>query len=368
MFGNGKYQMGEEYQNTFSRVAGNDARMGYFPTHPECVRMIASHLIFPESYNALDPCCGEGQALKELTKDAPGGDLFGIELDEGRAKEARELGLEVIQGDALTDAIVSQNSFGLMMLNPPYGTNSDGDREELLFLQKEVNYICKNGIIVYVVPEYIVDARLLRLIISRFSMEAIYRFPEYEYKKYKQVAFILRRSSNKTPLKQEVEEAENAFKTGVKPLEYASTPTYAIPLQDKNVLKVFTTKVYNEEGALLRATEVVGSLKDCFLADFLQMDDYTHIDVGQPLKELPLDHKMLMLASGVVHGTIAEGTECEHMQRGRVQIVEEIDGAEVEEDDFGELNSESGDRVVVTSRSKVTMTVLERDGTITHLM
>ena len=46
----------------------NRIKMGYFPTDPDHVRLIKSAVKFPDRrVNLLDPCCGEGLALKEFS-------------------------------------------------------------------------------------------------------------------------------------------------------------------------------------------------------------------------------------------------------------------------------------------------------------
>lgn len=68
----------------------NNIRMGYYPTDPDHVKMIARGIAFPSGVttNLLDPCCGCGTALRLL---ATGNNCitYGAELDESRAGEAQ---------------------------------------------------------------------------------------------------------------------------------------------------------------------------------------------------------------------------------------------------------------------------------------
>ena len=57
-------------------------KMGYYPTPIPVVDRIKTFLNYPEeNVNILDPCCGEGLALKNLV-DGVNAKTYGIELDE----------------------------------------------------------------------------------------------------------------------------------------------------------------------------------------------------------------------------------------------------------------------------------------------
>lgn len=74
---------------SFTQVAGNLANMGYYPTTEADCRAIATQ-ITGYSYTMLDPCCGAGDALKTITANMQGyGEAMGIEIEEGRAEEAK---------------------------------------------------------------------------------------------------------------------------------------------------------------------------------------------------------------------------------------------------------------------------------------
>ena len=64
--------------------------MGYYPTPIPVVDRIRTFIKYPEeNVNILDPCCGEGLALKKLV-DGINAKTYGIELDEYRAEQAKE--------------------------------------------------------------------------------------------------------------------------------------------------------------------------------------------------------------------------------------------------------------------------------------
>ena len=83
-------------------------KMGYYPTPLSVVDRIRSFVRFPEdNVSLLDPCCGEGLALKHLTGDDKA-TTYGIELDEYRAEQAKERLCHVLKG-SYTDARISNN-------------------------------------------------------------------------------------------------------------------------------------------------------------------------------------------------------------------------------------------------------------------
>ena len=68
----------------------NRIKMGYFPTDLEHIRLIKQAVNFPKTQvNILDPCCGEGLALKAFAENE-NADTYGIELDESRGHTAQK--------------------------------------------------------------------------------------------------------------------------------------------------------------------------------------------------------------------------------------------------------------------------------------
>ena len=65
----------------------NRIKMGYFPTDLEHVKLIKSAVRFPKGQvNILDPCCGEGLALKAFS-EGENAVTYGIEIDEEAYEE-----------------------------------------------------------------------------------------------------------------------------------------------------------------------------------------------------------------------------------------------------------------------------------------
>ncbi len=118
------------------RLAGRE-RLGFYPLPiPEAER-IRRFLAFPDKHCcALDPCVGDGVAFAEITADNKVL-RYGVELDAGRAEQARSKGIDVIHGNCF-DVQCPVESFSLIYLNPPYDFEigeEKSQRMEKLFLE-----------------------------------------------------------------------------------------------------------------------------------------------------------------------------------------------------------------------------------------
>lgn len=182
----------------FQRLARNFIRNGYFPTDSETTTRILSALA-PATcgeMRIIDPCAGEGVILAEC-KEHLGAEhvqTFGIEYEEKRAWHAKGLLDRCIHGD-FQDCIVSKRSFGLLMLNPPYGDlvsdkaqtggnsgMSGKQRLEKLFYSQSNGLLQFGGVLVLIVPHYVVDKELSSWIASHFERVTVHLAPEQRFK------------------------------------------------------------------------------------------------------------------------------------------------------------------------------------------
>ena len=172
------------------RLAGRE-RLGFYPLPiPEAERM-RKFLAFPDKQCcALDPCVGDGAAFAEIASDK-NVQRCGVELDAGRAEQARTSGIEVIHGNCF-DVQCPVESFSLTYLNPPYDLEigeQKSQRMEKLFLEHVHRWLIRGGILVFVVPaKRIADCAAL---LSRDFRDArVYRLTETESARYKQVVLL----------------------------------------------------------------------------------------------------------------------------------------------------------------------------------
>lgn len=180
----------------FPRLARNFIKNGYFPTDEGTLERVLSALAPPTGPTCiLDPCAGEGVAIAEAAH-ALGRDwvrAYAVEYDAERAMHARQLVDRCLHGD-LMDTIISRQTFGLLWLNPPYGDlsrDANGNlgyqgqgraRLEKLFYQRTLPLLQYDGVLVFVVPHYILDAELVGWLTRHFADLRIYRAVDTQFK------------------------------------------------------------------------------------------------------------------------------------------------------------------------------------------
>src|SRR5712664_4891940 len=172
------------------RLAGRE-RLGFYPLPiPEAER-IRRFLAFPDKQCcALDPCVGDGAAFAEIASDK-NVLRYGVELDAGRAEQARTKGMEVIHGNCF-DVQCPVESFSLIYLNPPYDFEigeEKSQRMEKLFVEHVHRWLIRGGILLFVVPAKRI-ADCAALLARDFRDTRVYRLTETESVRYKQVVLL----------------------------------------------------------------------------------------------------------------------------------------------------------------------------------
>ncbi|MDP5624472.1 DUF6094 domain-containing protein, partial [Pseudomonas aeruginosa] len=181
----------------FPRLARNFARNGYFPTD-EVTLERALQALAPAPTGRMricDPCAGEGVALAEaahiLGRDQV--QALAVEYDRERADHARGLLDRVLHSD-LFDTMISRQSFGLLWLNPPYGDlvadhsgasqyqGSGRRRLEKAFYQRCLPLLQYGGVMVLIVPHYVLDDELTGWLSNHFTGLRIYAAADPTFK------------------------------------------------------------------------------------------------------------------------------------------------------------------------------------------
>ncbi|WP_233135448.1 DUF6094 domain-containing protein, partial [Acidovorax sp. T1m] len=121
----------------------------------------------------------------------------------------------------LMDTMVSKQSFGLLWLNPPYGDLSkdvNGNigyqgqgraRLEKLFYQRSLSLLQYGGVLVFIVPAYVLDAELVGWLTRHYTDLRIYRAVETQFKQ----VVIFGRASPAEP--------EHFFRVTMEPEQFA---------------------------------------------------------------------------------------------------------------------------------------------------
>ena len=309
----------------FPRLARNFVKNGYFPTdEPTLERALSALTPGDGSLCILDPCAGEGIALAEAAH-ALGREqvkAFAVEYDAERARHARRLVDRCIQGD-LMDTLISRQSFGLLWLNPPYGDlskDANGNigyqgqgraRLEKLFYQRTLPLLQYGGVLVFIVPCYVLDAELVGWLTRHFAELRIYRAVETQFR---QVVIVGRRIRQR----ERAVEPSQAIRTRLLAIGQGDTEAEVLPEVWPYAPYVVPATIEPEH--FYRVTlepeqfaDEVGRLRG--LWPLFE----THLGASQqslrpPARALSHWHLALALAAGAISGVV-------HSKSGRVLVV-----------------------------------------------
>ena len=312
------------------RLAGRE-RLGFYPLPIPEVDRIRRFLAFPDKQCcALDPCVGDGAALAEFTSDKRVLQ-YGVELDAGRAEQARTKGIEVIHGNCF-DVLCPVESFSLVYLNPPYDleiSEEKSQRMEKLFLEHVYRWLKLGGILVLVVPaKRIADCAVLLSI--HFRDIRVYRLTELECVRYQQVVVIgVRRTRQERDRLRDSEIIQaqlwlGSFERelqGLPPLTsepdhpYVAPPSAPVRLVHRGLPLDPIEDMLPKSSAYRQAAAVI----------FAQQADVT----GRPLTPLHGGHVGLLCTAGMLNGIFGDG-KSRHIAHW--QSIKLVDKSEEEED------------------------------------
>jgi len=166
------------------------AKAGFFPTPERVTEWIArSGIPSARRGRVLDPCCGEGIAAQHVAS-AWNLEAYGIEIDAERALEASARLQRVLHLD-YASVRAPHHAFQVLFLNPPYDTaEGEGRRTEYQFLRDTTKWLQPGGLLVYLVPQYRVDARMAGFLATAYESIRAYRFPDPEYAQFRQAVIF----------------------------------------------------------------------------------------------------------------------------------------------------------------------------------
>jgi hypothetical protein len=300
----------------FPRIARNFIKNGYFPTdEPTLERALNALSPSDGPMCILDPCAGEGVAIAEAAHALGSEQVtsYAVEYDAERANHARQLVDHCIHGD-LMDTMISRLSFGLLWLNPPYGDlskDANGNmgyegkgraRLEKLFYQKTLPLLQHGGVLVYIVPSYILDQELVGWLTRHFTDLSIYRAVE---SKFQQVVIFGRKTRQSERAGDDVKAIRTKLlQAGVGEFEPPELPSewtllpYAGPATPAEPAHFYRISMEPEQFA-----EEVGRLQG------LWPSFETHLGAAQqslrpPARALSHWHLALALAAGAISGVV----------------------------------------------------------------
>jgi hypothetical protein len=304
----------------FPRLARNFVKNGYFPTdEPTLERALAALAPSSGAMCILDPCAGEGVAIGEAAH-ALGREqvkAFAVEYDAERAAHARKLVDHCLHSD-LMDTLISRQSFGLLWLNPPYGDLSRGvdgnigyqgqgrPRLEKLFYQRSLPFLQYGGVLVLIIPHYVLDAEFVGWLTRHFADLRIYRAVETQFK---QVVIFGRRVRQREQVSDEAKTARSFLlqvgqgdtETEELPCEWPFLP-YTVPASLAEPEHFYRVTVEPEQfAAEVQRLQGLWPAAD------------THLGAAQqsprpPARALSQWHLALALAAGAISGVVTSKT------------------------------------------------------------
>ena len=312
------------------RLPGRE-RLGFYPLPLREAERIRRFLVFPDKQCcALDPCVGDGVALAEIASDKKVL-RYGVELDAGRAEQARARGIDVIHGNCF-DVQCPVESFSLIYLNPPYDfeiSEEKSQRMEKLFLEHVCRWLKPGGILALVVPaKRVADCTVL---LSRnFRDTRVYRLTESESVRYGQVVVLgVRRTRQERDRLRDAEIIQAQLwlgsverevqKLSPLPLEpdhlYTAPPGGPVHLVHRGLPLDQIEDLLPKSAAYRQASAVL----------FSQQAEVT----GRPLTPLHGGHVGLLCTAGMLNGIFGDD-ETRHIAHW--QSIKLVDKSEEEED------------------------------------
>ncbi len=172
-----------------SRLA-SDAKMGYYPTPSHSLKPITDYIGgWTGELHAIDPCCGEGAALRRAVYYHRKATTWGIEADIGRAAAASDELTHVAQGSIYDARVNPLGCMGLLWLNPPY-MFENGERAEMTFLKHSIKWLAPEGLLVLIVPEHVLSERNRLWIGERFVSIKVFRLHRVDFPAFSQVVLF----------------------------------------------------------------------------------------------------------------------------------------------------------------------------------
>lgn len=302
----------------FSRLAHNFAKNGYYPTDEQTLERTLQALTPSASgtMRILDPCSGEGTALAEVAH-ALGREhvqSYAVEYDRDRAQHSRTLLDQVLHSD-LMDTMISRQSFGLLWLNPPYGDlvadhsgasqyqGTGRRRLEKLFYQRCIPLLQYGGVLVLLVPSYVLDDEFCGWLCNHFTQLQVFAAVDHQFKQV--VIFGIRIRRQDLGRSSEVTHTRNHLRAiGSGAVEAADIPEvwlgepYAVLPAGNEIQHFYRVTLEPEQFAM-----EIGRLSGLW-SEFSLHFGRNGVAQRPPVKALSQWHLALALAAGAISGVV----------------------------------------------------------------
>jgi hypothetical protein len=344
-----------------SRTASQEKGL-YYPTPEPIIPFIVQRLSsrYPSGNNdeeirVLDPCVGKGRAVAKLAEEYrahieklwyhscifPTVTTYGIEPNIARVKAARKVVDDVLHASFFQSLMSNGDSvdggFQLAFVNPPYDYDKENNNErlEITFLKRVTQKLCFNGVLVWIVPQWIVE-RGASYLSRHYTDVRVYRFPDdpfatpemLEAKQppvpmfslFKQVVVIA--SKGHGDRYDAITEKEltaiglsNNPQEDIAPLvslerDARDFGKFSVPLA-KAPLKYWSPSKFDpDEAASLLATPGTGVYaKPQYVSQHWPTEESRNLSIGRPLAPLKKGHIAIMAVAGMINGSSLQGKD-----------------------------------------------------------
>ena len=325
----------------------NSIRLGYYPTDPAHVAYLKRALRFPEgkTVNLLDPCCGEGNALRQLGM-GQNAVTYGAELDDSRAEAALEQ-LDHVAMGSYYYARISRSAFHLLFLNPPYLQLYGGARSEKRFLGESYDHLMMGGVLIYIIPYYRLTEDVCRFLAAHFDRLMAYRFCEDEFRKFRQIAVLgVRKPRAENPRMARLLELASLSPDKLPALDRIPPDSYPLPDAEKTV-SLF-------QGARVNVRELAEQMRR--MGSMLPKQSKLDGQEKRPPLPLTIGQIGLVGGSGLINGLI----ECDtpHVIKGRVSKSTQRRTGDSFDNEDGSTTTE----IIETTSNKMVFNLLTPEG------
>ncbi|MYA01828.1 MAG: class I SAM-dependent methyltransferase [Chloroflexi bacterium] len=301
---------------------GGQLKGGYYPTPPRVVDHVRSLLFAPIRYGRnrndivrlLDPCCGPGDALRQLADSLNRHvtvETYGVELHAERAQEAAERLDHSLSSDLFRCSIANR-TFNLLWLNPPYDWDREDKRVEQAFLTHCSRYLEPDGVLVYIIPLNQVPTSA-RFLTTNYRRVRAWAFPEPEVEQFDQVVVIGVRKPQPRPDARAMQELI-ASVDDLAPLGRDLTPEYDVGMSPPGPV-MFTTRVIDFSKAVAEAGTRGLWTQDEITEAFWPPTDAT----ARPLMPLRKGHLAMLVAAGFLDNLELETQESRVLVKGQTK-------------------------------------------------
>ena len=320
------------------------AKAGFYPT-PERVTEWIARCVIPSTANGriIDPCCGEGVAVQYLA-NAWNLESYGIEIDAARALEASSRLHRVLHLDYVS-ARTPHHAFQVLFENPPYDSaEGESRRTEYQFLRDTTKYLQPGGLLVYLVPQYRVDARMAGFLATAYESIRAYRFPDPEFAHFRQAVIFGFAKKESTRDEQAALALLQQCRTTLPILsgELSDDARYRVPEPIEN--SSGTSKSFFFRGTEINPDE---ALAEALTEGAWKTNDWqewltpqTNLAAFRPLMPLKKGHLAMLIAAGLMQNLRLDSSDHQEslLVKGRTYKIQE------------EVETENEDEEVVRDR------------------